>query len=575
MFNNIIYFIVVLLIFNVSYPGTTPENPLFQTLVMLFLTWLVFAGCCRWGFQGLLRRYRAGGGPGSLAGAYQNLILRLSVLAIFLFALDIYLFQLKYWLQAIPGLKVLTVVQGILALALFMFYLCTIWYFGHAAYRAAFQSDIGRRAFVISHVKFNVPILFPWMVLSLLYDLLSLSPWAAADNFLSTPGGQIVFFACFLVVLMIFMPSVMQYWWGCRPFEPTEKVRALQAFLRDQGFRYRALLLWPVFQGRMMTAGIMGIIARYRYILVTRGLMDVLSPEELKGVLAHEMGHAKYRHLVFYLVFFLGFMVLSFGLFDLCITFFASQPYFLDAIWGAGSRGATLFYLAVTLPILIAMVVYFRFVMGFFMRNFERQADLFSARTMGSPAPAITSLEKIAFLSGKSRDLPSWHHFSIRERVDYLWRSQREPGLAARHHRFVAISIVAYVVIISGLGVFLNVGPLQGKIAFWKFRQEMLAYEKIIQMEPSQAVAYNNLAWYLATAPYPELRDPPRAVVLARQSVALELSAMFLDTLAEAYYANGEYPEAVKTGREALSIAKENRGYYEGQLEKFMKALPP
>lgn len=575
MFSNIIYFIVVLLIFNVSYPGTTPENPLSRTLVMLFLTWVVFAGCCRWGFKGLLRRYRAREGHGSPASAYQHLNLRLSVLAIFLFALDVYLFQLKYWLQAIPGLKLFTVVQGLLALALFMFYLCTVWYSGHAAYRAAFHSDIGRRAFIISHVKFNIPILFPWMILSLVYDLLSLSPWSAVDSILNKAVGQIVFFACFLIILMIFMPHAVQYWWGCRPFEASEKVGALQAFLKDQGFRYRKLLQWPIFQGRMMTAGIMGIISRYRYILVTNGLMEVLSAEELKGVLAHEMGHAKYWHLVFYMVFFFGFMVLSLGLFDLSVSFFASQPFFMKALWDAGSQATTLFYMAVTLPILVAMVIYFRFVMGFFMRNFERQADLFSAHTMGSPTPAIMSLEKIAFLSGRSRDLPSWHHFSIKERVDYLQRSDREPGLVIRHNRFVAICIVIYVVTLSGLGYFLNFGPLEGKIEVWKLRQEMLVYEKIIQMDPSQAAAYNNLAWYLATAPYPELRDPPRAIILAKRAVEMERSAEFLDTLAEAYYANGETHEAVRIIKEAIAIAKERREYYEGQLDKYMKALSP
>ncbi len=573
MFNNIIYFIVVLLIFNVSYPGSRPEGSLAQTLLMLFLSWLVFALCCRWGVQGLMRRYRAGNAYGGLAAAYQGLNLRLSVLAIFLFALDVYIFQLKYWIQAIPGLASFSVLQGALGLALFMFYLCTVWYFSNPLYRAAFRTDIGRRAFVISHVKFNVPILFPWMILALIFDLLSLSPWSTPDSFLNSTMGQIAFFASFLIVLMIFMPLVIQYWWGCSPLDPSEKVRALKDFLSDRGFRYRALLLWPIFQGRMMTAGIMGVVARYRYILVTNGLMEILSTEELKGVLAHEMGHAKYRHLVFYMIFFFGFMILSFGLFDFCVYFFASRPFFVDMLASAESQATTLFYLAVSLPILIAMVIYFRFVMGFFMRNFERQADLFSATTMGSPAPAIMSLEKIALLSGKSRELPSWHHFSIKERVDFLRRSEREPGLVSRHNRFVALSIVIYLVAIAGLGYFLNFGPLKEGIEVWKLQQEMQAYERIIQMDPGQSVAYNNLAWYLATAPYAELRDPARAVALAKRAVELEPLPMYLDTLAEAYYADGQYEKAAEVIKEAISTAKERKEYYEGQLRKFTEAM--
>lgn len=410
-------------------------------------------------------------------------------------------------------------------------------------------------------------------MLSLLFDLLSLTPWSAPDSFLNSSTGQITFFAGFLVVLMIFMPLVVQYWWGCSPLDPSEKVRALKEFLRDEGFRYRALLKWPIFQGRMMTAGIMGVVARYRYILVTNGLMEILSTEELKGVLAHEMGHAKYRHLIFYMVFFFGFMILSFGLFDLCVYFIAGQPFFIDVLESAESQATTLFYLAVSLPILIAMVVYFRFVMGFFMRNFERQADLFSASTMGSSAPTIMSLEKIALLSGKSRDLPSWHHFSIRERVDYLERSAKEPGLVKRHNRFVAVSIVVYLVAIAGIGYFFNFGPVQEKIGFWKMEQEMQAYERIIQMDPGQSVAYNNLAWYLATSPYEVLKDPTRAIVLAKRAVEIEPLPMYLDTLAEAYYSDGQYEKAVEVIKEAISGAKERREYYEEQLKKFLEAM--
>ncbi|MBW1852272.1 MAG: peptidase M48, partial [Deltaproteobacteria bacterium] len=83
------------------------------------------------------------------------------------------------------------------------------------------------------------------------------------------------------------------------------------------------------------------------------------------------------------------------------------------------------------------MVIYFRYVMGFFMRNFERQADLYSSVIMESPGATVSSLEKVAYFSGKTRDLPSWHHFSIRERIDFLMKTRENPGLIRRHNRFV------------------------------------------------------------------------------------------------------------------------------------------
>ena len=163
MFNNIIYFIIVLLIFNLSYPDSRQENSLSYTLVMLFLSWLIFAGYCRLGFQRLLARFNwEEDETGGLPGEYQRLVLRLSILAILLFALDVYIFYIKYWLQILPGVRLFSVLQVVLALMLFIFYLGTIWYFSYPAYTAAFRARISRRAFIISNFKLNLPILFPW-----------------------------------------------------------------------------------------------------------------------------------------------------------------------------------------------------------------------------------------------------------------------------------------------------------------------------------------------------------------------------------------------------------------------------
>jgi len=602
MFNNIIYFIVVLLIFNINYPGNVPENSLPLTLIMLFLSWLVFAGYCRWGFGVLQKRLNHGlTNDGGLSGQYQRMIVRLSVLAIFLFALAIYFFNLKYWLRLIPGFERFSVLQGMLALSLFMFYLSTIWYFAYPAYQAIFRPGITRESFVLSNLKFNLPILFPWIVLSLVYDLIALSPWAGPGGFLNTAGGQLIFFATFLILLMIFLPGFIGYFWGCTPLKASEKGGELEAFLNEKGFKYRHLLNWPIFEGRMMTAGIMGIVSRYRYILVTDSLLEVLSLEELKAVLAHEMGHAKYRHLYFYILFFVGFMVLSFGLSDVFLYLIYAHPLFINMISSTDPKAISLFYLVLSIPMLLTLFVYFRYIMGFFMRNFERQADLYSAVTMGTPMPAISALERIALLSGKIRDLPSWHHFSIRERVDTLWRTIKDPGLIKRHNRFVAVSFLIYLVCIGVLGYSLNFGPIKrnlnysflekalqqeilkepGNVALYqtlamiyhqteKYKKAIETYERIISLDPDQAESLNNLAWLLATAPDEEYRDRKRSLVLAKKAVSLERSSVFLDTLAEAYYVNGFMPEAVKTIEEAIAVATENRGYYEKQLEKFL-----
>jgi len=219
---------------------------------------------------------------------------------------------------------------------------------------------------------------------------------------------------------------------------------------------------------------------------------------------------------------------------------------------------------------------------------------------MGGPGETVSSLEKIAILSGKIRDLPSWHHFSIRQRVDHLLRFLRDPGLIRKHNRFVTFCFILYLVAMISLGYFLNFSPTKDRL-FNEWEEEAIyehlvknpmmcfsfrgspcsttsgensgetikLYERVLSLDDSQPIALNNLAWILLTADDVESRDKRRALALAQRAVALERSPVFLDTLAEALYQNGFAQEAVETIQEAIAVARDNLEYYKRQLLKF------
>jgi Zn-dependent protease with chaperone function len=604
MFNNVIYLIVVLLVYNTAPAEGRVEQPAALAFLLHLLGWVAFALFCRTASRRTVER-AARGRSGLWAGAYQRLVMQLSILAVVLFTLDVHLLHLRHWLQLVPGAGLLSVIPGAAALALFFFYLATVWFFASSAYARAHGTPENRGGFITGNLRLNAPIVFPWIALTFLFDLIALTPWAGPGTFLDRTEGQMLLIAAFLLILMTFMPRLIQTWWGCSPFPGTEKVLELKRFLADQGFRYRGILRWPLFEGRMITAGIMGIVPRYRYILVTDGLMDLLSVEELKAVMAHEMGHARYRHLLFYVLFFLGFMVISFGLFDLLYYLLASRPVFIEALESGSTAALRLFYLSLSVPVLLAMLLYFRFLMGFFMRHFERQADLFAAHTMGRPDPVIRSLERIALAGGKIRDLPSWHHFSIRERVECLERSASEPGLLKRQNRFVGLSFAVYLSAIVGFGWLLNFSDVKEEMAYrflgetlsrqleespdnallhrnlamihhqlGEHRKAVSAYETALSIAPDSPTALNNLAWILLTAPEKDLRDPQRALALARRAVSLQRTAPFLDTLAEAYHQTGDPRSAVRVIEAAIAVAGDREAYYEEQRRKFMRSIP-
>ena len=88
------------------------------------------------------------------------------------------------------------------------------------------------------------------------------------------------------------------------------------------------------------------------------------------------------------------------------------------------------------------------------------------------------------------------------------------------------------------------------------FPEAVQHYKQALQIEPQSAESHNNLAWLYATCADPKWRDPRAALEHARQAVELTQwkEAGFIDTLAEANYANGSYREAVRIQLLALQL---------------------
>jgi tetratricopeptide (TPR) repeat protein len=79
-------------------------------------------------------------------------------------------------------------------------------------------------------------------------------------------------------------------------------------------------------------------------------------------------------------------------------------------------------------------------------------------------------------------------------------------------------------------------------------------YREAVRIRPDFRTAANNLAWLLATARDPALRDPALAVSLAERAAALTAAPdpSVADTLAAAYAAAGRYDEAARVAEQAL-----------------------
>ena len=163
----------------------------------------------------------------------------------------------------------------------------------------------------------------------------------------------------------------------------------------------------------------MGIWYKFRYLLVTPALINLLEENEIEAVISHEIGHAKKRHLFFYVFFFAGYMSVVYFLFDplMLLIYSSTILYRFSLVFGFAHD--TTISTVFSFFLVTVFLLYFRYVFGFFMRNFERQADAYVFSTIGNAFGLISTFNKIIKYSGQSPDKPNWHHFSIKQRINF------------------------------------------------------------------------------------------------------------------------------------------------------------
>ncbi|MBC8207600.1 MAG: M48 family metalloprotease [Desulfobulbaceae bacterium] len=595
MYNNLLIFLSAIFLFALD---TVPARPLFSTWVslpLLIAGLVLFDLLCR----ALVDRSTTRSPSGYFRAEKQS-----QILALVFYAAALHLCDVKYYLNMIPGSASLPALVSMIGLLFFFVFLALIWERTRPHYNQLFDSHHSRSSFILSNIQTNLPTVLPWLVLTLIYDLTLILPWPYIQQLQESTWGNILFYGLFLLFILLFLPPIVRRLWHCTPLPEGVLNDQLTAFCAKQNFSAR-LYYWPLMEGKMITAGVMGIVPGLRYILITPALTESLTLKELEAVLAHEIGHVKHRHMLFYLMLIAGFSLLI-GLAAEPMTYLLlSRDLFYTLMAQTHVSLESLLTLFAILPLFILMLLYFRFCFGYFIRNFERQADLHVFAATGSSQDLIAAFEKIGMITGK-RDEPSWHHFGIGQRIDYLLRCEQDRGLIGHHDRKVRFSLLTYVLIVAGiLGLTQQIPVdklsqqyeekyievmLQEKIrqepdkALWlrlagdllqhqKMEQKALdAYEQALELEPGNAALMNNLAWLLLTAENTELRDPHRALSLARSAVTRSPQGFIFDTLATAYWANSLPAEAVKMEQRAIQADPANAGYYRKQVARFLSS---
>jgi len=526
-------------------------------------------------------------------------------MALVLFAAIIYLFRLPLFFAEFRISTHVPTLVAVLFLGLFLFFLVIIWNEAHEVQKRYFSKDLTKKSFIFSNLSFSLPALLPWFCLSLFADMIQFLPYAPVREYFNTTAGEIVYIVTFLIVVSIFGPVLIKKMWGCTSLEQGGFRSHIETVCKRAGLEYADILKWELFGGSMITAGVMGLVGKFRYILVTPALLDALDDDEIDAVIIHEIGHVQRYHMLFYLFFFAGFIACNFVFFEpmMLLLYIAAPVYQVFSLLGIDK--GDVYPALICLSLIGLFVIYFRFVFGFFMRNFERQADLHVYNFKSDAAPLVSTFYKIATLGRQSIDKPNWHHFGIGERIRFLEQCGKEPMLILRHHRRVKKMIFGYfifVLILFYAGYSISHGRakdsfekyIAGQILFQQlevdpansdlyllvgdyhyndnaYGKAVAAYENVIRIDSNNIHALNNLAWLLATCPDKRFRNKAKALELASKAVSIKRESFVLDTYAEALSINSRKAEAIEAANEALLLARKKQSYYREQKAKFEK----
>lgn len=443
MFSNLLYIIFVLLVISISLGagnllGLAPEQAWMMGMTLYAVTLALIVGQNVLFKRKLHRKKEL-----LLLVTNGELLIFLSVYHFILGGQQFFETHLGMW-QA-PGL--------LFSLLLYLFGLGVFHYTSYDPSRAHPSEEIHTRFYyALLQLRMVIPFVLPFALFTLLLDIAKYLPVSSLQEVLvenkDNATGSLILLGgtiAYLIGVMVVMPAFIQWVWLCKPLEEGELRERLERLCDKARFKHAGMQTWTV-MNNALTAAIVGVTPRFRYVMFTRRLLRSLSGDAIEAILAHEIGHSYRRHLLIYPLIFFG-MMLTTGIASLLLAEPLAQYFTYKNVSFPSPWWSVTYVFALFLIDIVIIGLYFRYVFGFFSRQFERQADL-HVLVLGLPiSHMVEALTDVAMASGQARTQPSWHHYSIQQRIDFLNDVQKDPTLAEAHHRKVKVLLLAYALL--------------------------------------------------------------------------------------------------------------------------------
>lgn len=272
--------------------------------------------------------------------------------------------------------------------------------------------------------------------------------WWGVGEPLVTWGG--------ILVIFILAPAILRHVWDTVRIGPGEVRDQVRRVCDAHGVRISGPFLWRT-HGSILNGAVVGIFWPLRYLLFTDALVERLDRLQFEGVIAHEIGHVRYRHVLW-----MGVTVVAAAL---AIGWAMAG---VQLATGLRLEGADVQTPVLTLAILAVVIVLF----GAVSRRFEWQADAFAVRHLSEVLPDETveagvvtpravrtmqdALGSVADLNGVSPRRFDFRHGSIAQRQARLAR------LVGLRHRSLPIDRVVWCIKIAAGTIVLTTLAMMG-----------------------------------------------------------------------------------------------------------------
>ncbi len=583
MYTQFILFSIAYLLFLISdFQSGSPHlwvNGIINAAAALLF--IFFVSAYGWRLTNRLRLFKFRH-PLIIQKAFSRFTLFTSLASIGVFSLQILTMGLKPLITSMPFIGHLNCWQVSSSMILFTAYQAVIWNASYSLYTWGFSNTLQRKEYIGGNFRLIGQILLWFVLINTFFDILKYT--GITEYLAGLVGFPVEFIIIILVMGILFslFPALVKRTWGCTPMPDSPQTRALEALCKKAKMKYRRLLLWPLYGGKGLNAAVMGVIPYFRYILFTPLLLNRFTQEELNGVLGHEIGHVKHHHQLKYII--------------ILLLFFTVNPFLSNMatqlwVFLFPHASAAAAYVEI-ISFVVFFYIFLRFIiLGYFSRLFERQADAYSASLNGTAQPLIDAFEKMSIMGGKTKNKPSWHHFSIKQRIDFLHDIEKSPSLIRHHTKRVRRSLMIYTFILFMfiiLGLFVGTirqqtnqydtnmpRLMQSESHYIKnndYQHLTSLYSNALNENPSNSYILNNYAWMLLTAENETYRNPQQALHYAKRAILKNPDIPnYRDTLAEAYFQNRKIDEAVSNELKALEYTRALKYQLNTSLQKHLK----